>query len=124
MENKKKLYIVSFGDSRKYRLPFTEKDFSDGLHHADMNPLFPIENEIRAYLDELFPGENLAFYTSAKVTEVEWDHRDKYESYPLLDQEAVSAIKQELAKEVRDMMATQELNSDAPYSNIAGGVQG
>lgn len=124
MENKKKLYIVSFGDSREYRLPFTEKDSFDGLHRSDSSPLFPVENELNAYLDELFPGENLAYYTSPKVTEVEWDHRSRYEDYPLLDAAAVSDIKQVLAKEVRDMRSNEALDSDAPFSDIAGGVQG
>ena len=124
MEDNMKLYIVSFGDSRKYRFPFTEIPSPDGLHHSDSNPLSTVEEELNNYLYGLFPEANLAYYTSPKVTEVEWSHRERYADYPLLDSDAVEEIKKVLVKELRDMQSTDTLDSDAPYSNIPGGVQG
>ena len=121
MENNTKLYIVSFGDSRKYRLSFVEKEAADGLHHSDLSPLASIEKELNDYLATLFPDGNFAYFTSPRVTEVEWEHRDRYKDYPLLDADAVEEIKGVLAKEVRDMEANRVLNSDAPYSDVVGG---
>lgn len=124
MENNMKLYIVSFGNSRKYRFPFSEIPSPDGLHHSDSNPISTIEKELNDSLWKMFPEANLAYFTSPKVTEVEWAHRDRYADYPILDSDAVEEIKKVLATEIRDMRSTDVLDSDAPYSNIPGGVKG
>ena len=118
MESKNKLYIVSFGDSRKYRFPFVELPSEDGLHHSDRTPLANMEKELNEYLKKEFPDDNFAYFTTPKVTEVDWDHRDKYESYPLLDGKAIEEIKKVLSEEVKDMRSTQEMNDDAPFSDV------
>lgn len=118
MESKKRLYIVSFGDSRKYRLPFEEKRYDDNTHHSDNSPLTEIEQELNAYLRKRFPDDTFAYYTSPKVSEVDYTHSDRYSDYPLLDASAIEEIKEELAREIEDMEANRRLNSDAPYSNI------
>ena len=111
MESKNKLYIVSFGDSRKYRLPFVELP-------SDRTPLANMEKELNEYRKKEFPDDNFAYFTTPKVTEVDWDHRDKYESYPLLDGKAIEEIKKVLSEEVKDMRSTQEMNDDAPFSDV------
>lgn len=119
MENKKRLYIVSFGDSRKYRLPFEENSYDDNLHHSDRSPLNKVERELNAYLKAKFPDKMFSYFTTPKVEEVAWDERDKYESYPLLDETAMTDIKGVLVREVQDMQSTRELNSDAPFSDVS-----
>ncbi|MDE5796453.1 MAG: hypothetical protein K2H75_05035 [Muribaculaceae bacterium] len=114
MDNgKKKLYIVSFGDSEKYRLVLKEDD-SETLEN--------VEKKLDSYLRDKFPGDSFAYFTSPKVTEVAWEHRDRYETYPELDDKAIEAIKAVLAKEVKDRDDMQQLNSDAPYDNTGDGV--
>ncbi len=112
-ENGMKLYIVSFGDSEKYRLTVRE---------GEADPLQAVEKELDTYLRDKFPGDSFAYFTSPKVTEVAWEHRDRYESYPKLNEKAVEAIKVVLAKEVKDRNDMQQLNSDAPYDNTGDGI--
>lgn len=112
-ESKKKLYIVSFGDSEKYRLVLKEDD-SETLQN--------VEKKLDSYLRNRFPGDSFAYFTSPKVTEVAWEHRGQYESYPELDDKAIAAIEAVLAKEVKNRDDMKQFNSDAPYDNTGDGV--
>lgn len=107
METPKKLYIVAFGDSRQYR-----------LEHAEDEPsvLAAVERQLNDYLRERFPGDTFAYFTTPKVTEIDWEHRDRYADYPELDDKAVAEIKDVLVKEVEDRASLQQLDSDAPYA--------
>lgn len=118
MSEKKHLYIVSFGDSRKYRLEYQSKPDEDQLLHRP-EPFVGIEKELNDYLRSLFPDESFAYFTSAKVEEVDWSHRAQYMEYPELDAKAVADIKAELKREVKDAEAVASLNSDAPYNAAA-----
>lgn len=109
MENTK-LYIVSFGNSKQYLL----KDTKSGEKSA----LAKIEKNLNDYLREQFPDDSFTYYTSPKVSEVDPSHESEYRSYQKLDDNAISAIKSALVREVRDMNSTKELNEDAPYSNV------
>ena len=116
MENTtEKLYIVSFGDSRKFRYPCTVKNGIDAMHHAA--PFAKIENELHDYLKTVFPDQTFAYYTCARVTEVDQAHADKYADYPLLDQQAIDEIKKELVKEIKDADETKMLNDTAPFAD-------
>ncbi|MBD5227426.1 MAG: hypothetical protein HDS67_05180 [Bacteroidales bacterium] len=115
MEKTNRLFIVSFGDSRKYRMEYADALDPHALVHSA--PFTEIENELNEYLKKEFPDETFAYYTSPKVTEVDWEHRDKYASYPVLDAAAIDSIKKLLAKEVRDMNANKTLNNNAPYAD-------
>ncbi len=112
-ESKNRFYIVSFGDSEKYRLIVNE---------GTSDTLQTIEKELDTYLRSKFAGDSFAYFTSPKVTEVAWEHRDRYENYPLLDEKAVEAIKAVLLKEASEREDLQQLNSDAPYDNTGDGV--
>lgn len=115
----KKLYIVSFGESAKYRMEYEVPEGTDPLHKP--NPFAEIEKELEEYLHKQLPeSDDLAYVTSAKATEVYEDHREKYASYPVLDAEAISKIKEELLKEARVRMANREENLNAPYSTGDG----
>lgn len=116
MEAKKRLYIVSFGDSKKYRVEFEDVENTDSFHHT--NPLTDVEAEIKVYLDKLFPGEALAYFATPKITEVYWDDRAKYESYPELDAAAVKDIEAELKVEVENRNDQNSLDRNAPFAEI------
>ncbi len=116
MENTNRLFIVSFGDSRKYRMEYTDAKDPYSLDHSA--PFTEIEAELNEYLKSQFPDESFAYYTSPKVTEVSWEHRDQYMNYPVLDDKAIADIKKVLVKEVKDMNDNRELNSDAPWNDV------
>lgn len=117
METQKRLLIVSFGDSDKYRYEYTTPVGASIADHK--NPLAPVEQELRATLEREFPGEPCAWLASARATEVAWAHRDRYAAYPLLDAAAVDRIKRVLIEEMRARIDLHSLNSDAPFSAVA-----
>lgn len=118
MENttKKRMYIVSFGDSKKYRLPFEDAQGAGAAQWP--TPLNIVEKELNDYLREKFPEQAFAYYTTPKVEEVDWESRADYDSYPLLDSDAIRDIKKVLVTEVEDMQSLRDLNSNAPYSDV------
>lgn len=116
MEAKKRLYIVSFGDSKKYRVEFEDVANVDPFHHT--NPLESIESDIKGYLEGLFPGEALAYFETPKITEVYWKDRAEYESYPVLDATAIKAIEAELKVEVENRDDQNRLDCNAPYAEV------
>ncbi len=114
MESTRHLYIVSFGDSDKYRFSFTDSDLEGARKDT---PLVKLENELNAYLKERFPESTFAYFTTPKVTEIDPSHESQYMQYPELDDKAVEAIKKVLVTEVKEMEAARELNDNAPYAN-------
>lgn len=111
MENTRKFYIVSFGDSQQYRLT-VEIDPED--ENAHESKLINLEKELNAYLKQRFPEDTFAYFTTPKVTEISADHEDQYASYPLLDNKAMDAIKKVLVREVQVMESEKELDRNAP----------
>ena len=114
MEAKKRLYIVSFGDSDKDRVEFEDIANVDAFHHT--NPLKDVEAEIESYLRHLFPGQPMAYYDTPKIEEINWEDREKYSSYPVLDEAAVKKIEAELKLEVENLGDKDMLDSNAPYA--------
>ena len=51
--------------------------------------------------------------------EINYDHRDSYDSYPDLNADAVKQIKDELKREIKVMEAEKELDRDAPYDAVS-----
>ncbi len=113
MENDKRLYIVSFGDSRKYRM-FYDGDKAAASH----NPLLTeVEQELNDFLKNKFPEDPSTYFTSPKVVEVDWADRDNYDDLPVLDADAVTELKQVLTKEIKDMNSLRSLNDNAPFAD-------
>lgn len=110
MENtgNKHLYIVTFGDSRQYRLFFDKKEDT---------PLIRMENELNSYLKERFPDDTFAYYTTPKIVEISPEHASQFEQYPMLDAAAIDDIKKVLVEEIEDMRSEKVLNSNAPYAD-------
>lgn len=114
---KKKLYIVSFGDSRKYRMWYEVPEGVDSLHKPD--PFSAISERLKEKIHaECSEAGNLAYFVAPRATEIEPSHESKYASYPELNDEALAEIEKEVLKEVRERNAVKELNSDAPFSDV------
>ena len=107
----KKIYVVSFSDSRKYIM----RDSAE----REKSRLAEIENTLNSFLGKEFPEETFAYYTTPKVEEINEDIAStEYAGYPLLDARAVEEIKKELEQELKDRDADRVLDSDAPYSDV------
>lgn len=112
MENRKRYYLVSFGDSRVYRLAYND---DNGSRHNGA-PFVRVEKELNDYLNKEFPGGTFAYFTTPKVTEISPAHEAAYRDYPELDSKAVDDIKHLLRREVETMESVRMDNDNAIYS--------
>lgn len=118
MEKIKRLYIVSFGNSQKYRFEAEEEPGKPMCSsHVCLDRL---EKQVRDYLEEKFPGEPLAYFFTPKVSEISWEHRDDYVHYPALTEEDLNKIEKLLEKEVKEKNATSMLNNN-PDTDMSPG---
>lgn len=53
-----RLYIISFGDSRKYRLLYNPES---GIAESALLPFVKYEKELNEYLSQQFPGDTFAY---------------------------------------------------------------
>lgn len=113
----KKLFIVSFGDSRKYRYEYIDRTEGTSMNHAD--PLKEVEKEMRDYLEKEFPGQSLTYYYTPKVTEVNMSDSSKFAEYPELDKIELEKLKADVKRQIEVRGADNLLDSDAPYSDIS-----
>lgn len=110
MENKR-IYIVSFSDSRQYII----REDAD----AEKSRLVEIENMLNNFLSKKFPEDSFAYYTTPKVVEINEELAStEYSGYPELDDKAVEEIKKELEIEIKDMRSNARLDSDAPFADV------
>lgn len=115
----KKLYIVSFGNSRQYLMEHTVPAGSDQLRKPD--PFAAVEAALRAYLSRHLPEEgDFAYYTSARATEISGDHRERYAGIPLLNDDSLQDIEKELLREVASDRASRRIDLNAPFAHILG----
>lgn len=113
----RRMFIVSFGDSKKYRITIESRDNKNALA-----PIVASENELNKFLAKEFPGETFAYYTTPRITEVSIDHAGRYESYPVLDDKALSDVKKELVREIEVMNSDRRLNSNDPWGTGSVGI--
>lgn len=106
----KKLYLISFGNSKEYIL-------SDTREGRDAK-LYKLEKTLNDFLKERFPQDSFAYYTTPKVTELNPAHYARYASYPPLDSADVEEIEEVLEKEVVNMNFQNKIDSNAPYANV------
>lgn len=118
MEDRKKIYIVSFGDSRKYKVEFTDES-RDPYRRA--NPLDGIEQELRDFLNKEFPDEPVAYYVTPKVTEIVAGGDVDPSDYPRLDAYAIEQIKASLRRDMQVMEDNKKLDANALYADINNG---
>lgn len=103
----KKTCIISFGDSAKYRVPAIECSDKD---------MKLVENEVKEYVKVKFPEiEALPYYSKLTIKEVD---STEAEGYPEFNESAMKAIEKVLSTEVEDARSIDELDLNAPYSDI------
>lgn len=107
MENKSALYLVSFGDSAKYRMESEDGRFT---------LLNDIREKIERFLRNHFRSITVPkFYREPRVQEVSIENADRFASYPLLTADSVEDIEKVLLTEVSNMESVQEEILNAPY---------
>lgn len=112
MEKKERLYIVSFGDSNKFRVPFA--DSKDALEKSQK--LVSLENKLNEYVREKLPMATATYFTNPVIVEIDDPDDRRFEDYPLLDAEAVESLKKRILEEVADMEDLRCLNQNAPWA--------
>ena len=113
MENKEKVYIVSFGDSAKFRVPFNGS--KEELENSE--ELTALSKELYDYLKKK-AGEaaDVIPYVTPVVTKTYPSDAEKYAGYPELSSASIQDLKATLLNEVQDMMSNSELNREDPYA--------
>lgn len=105
------MYLVSFGDSRKYKV------VSSNGHYDRLNE---VREEVEKYLKEKFPNASvLKYYREPHVEDVPEADMAKYADYPALDDAAVKEIEAVLSEEVTIRRDQAELNDNAPFNTVA-----
>lgn len=105
------MYLVSFGDSRKYKVVATNGRY-DRINE--------VREEIEKFLKEKFPSAGvLKFYREPHVEDIPEAEQEKYAGYPVLDESAVKNIEEVLTTEVANRQDQAELDSDAPFNSVA-----
>ncbi|MDE7403249.1 MAG: hypothetical protein K2M87_07550 [Muribaculaceae bacterium] len=100
-------YIISFGDSNKYRLPFVESGNRD---------IEKVREDITSYLKGKFPGfAGLKYLDKIKLEKVD---DTAARAYPELNASSLGNIEKLLGRETKVAEAVKNLDSDAPWSNI------
>lgn len=103
---KNTVYIISFGNSTKYR--FT----------PDVESLSEISGDIKSYLAKKYPDLAAApYYGKMNVTEVDASNEREYKGYKEFDSNSVEEIKKVLSREIENAASVHELNSNAPWGN-------
>ena len=111
MENKSRLYLVSFGNSRKYKV-----ESADGSYSR----VNEVREEVEDFLKKTFPSDGgLKFYKEPHVEDVPMDERAEYADYPELDAAAVKEIEETLCTEVRNFNDQEMLDRNAPFNEVA-----
>lgn len=105
-----KFYIVSFGDSDKYSVPFdgSKEEFEKSGEFKH------IKDDVFEYVKSKFPAAKFEELIAPKVE----DPSQRDEVYPVLDSDNLGKLKHDVARQVEVKMQDKDLNSDAPYSNI------
>lgn len=105
-----KAYIVSFGDSDKYSVPFdgSKEEFEKSGEFKH------IKDDVFEYVKSKFPEAKYDDVIAPKVEEP--TQRD--EVYPVLDSDNLGKLKHDVVRQVEVKMQDKKMDSDAPYSNI------
>ncbi|MDE6577062.1 MAG: hypothetical protein K2J82_04945 [Muribaculaceae bacterium] len=105
-----KFYIVSFGDSDKYSVPFdgSKEEFE---HSSEFKH---IKDAVFDYVKSKFPAAKFDELIAPKV-EVP---TEKDEVYSVLNEDNLGKLKHDVERQVEVKMQNKKLDSDAPYSNI------
>lgn len=105
-----KFYIVSFGDSDKYSVPFdgSKEEFE---HSSEFKH---IKDAVFDYVKSKFPEAKYEDVIAPKVEEP----TQSDQVYSELNADTLGKLKHDVARQVEVKMGYTSLDSDAPYSNI------
>lgn len=114
---KRKLYIVSFGDSRQYRYQFDSSDADASIEHsaAFKNIIAELTKRLEADCPD---AKHFAGIVNPKVMEVRPEDEGRYAAYPDLDKNAIEEIEKVLLREVQVRSDLKEQIRNAPYADI------
>ena len=104
----KRTYIVSFGDSTRYRVAYdgTKEEFEAS------DKLKDIKTKVFDYLKEKFPTGG--YEDVVKISVADDDGRD----FPDLDKEGCQNLLDSVATQVKVLREGEELNNNAPFDKI------
>lgn len=112
-----RMFIISFGDSKKYRI-IVDNNNEEGA----LAPVVETENELNRFLAREFPDDTFSYYTTPSIMEVSPEHEAKYASYPKFDDKAIADVKRELVREIEVMNSDRRLNSNDPWGTGNNGI--
>lgn len=103
-----KNYIISFGDSAKYRVSFdgTRDEFEKS------DKLLSIREKVNDYLKKEFPADDYEAVTRLNVND---DDGGDYESF---DDAGIGSLLESVKTQVEVELDTEELNNNAPYDQL------
>ena len=103
-------YVVSFGASDRYSVPFdgTLEEFGRSEEFRR------IKDAVYDYVKSKYPEADVDFVAPPQIE----PHDDPDDVLPVLDNEHLDLLKQDVARQVQVRMADATLDSDAPYSDI------
>lgn len=105
-----KAFIVSFGDSEKYSVPF-DGSREEFLHSEEFKH---IKDSVFDYVKTKFPEAKYEDVISPKVEEI----TERDQNYSVLNADNLGKLKHDVARQVEVMRQDKKFDSDAPYSNI------
>lgn len=114
MENKDKLYIVSYGNSAKFRVMFpgTAEELEKSPKIKDLS------KKLKDYLEkEVKIGSQAGSYSTPKIIKPEPDDKEDYSEYPDLLHSSFDEIKKVLLREVETMQSVKEMSKNAPFGD-------
>lgn len=115
MEIAKRLYIVSFGDSAKYRVeyPGTKEDLENS------SELKNVEDTLVEYIKDKLPVcKHIKRLITPAVHEVEPEDADRYNDYLELNAESIEHLKKLVLTEAHNYQDQKQMDSNAPFDNI------
>lgn len=105
MSQDKIFYIVSFGNSRKFRTGSVDK-------------IKKIADSLRNTLTNEFKGIKITGFLIPTIDEIAATHKEQYSDLPKLDSEAEEEIINTLREEITNRSDQQQLDLNAPFDEI------
>lgn len=102
-----KAYLISFGDSDKYRVSFD----GDMAEFESSRMFSHIKDEIYGYVRREFPGAGFKHTLYPDVEEVSAGE----DGYPVLDGEGLEKLKGDVRRQMEVRMGYSELDLNAPF---------
>lgn len=117
MENKEKLYIISFGNSTKYRMLYAGT--KEQLENSPK--ISALRHELAEFIKDNVAeeGSHACRFATPEIIEVDDADRGKYDGYADFGLVAVADIKKTLFTDVKNMLDQKTLDSNAPYGSVS-----